>query len=130
MSQDLRLYSLSLLIVLMLWTAPVRASYITDTGCPTLAVPIQLNDGDIWHSGSEEDGDWMDLRNLYPLSGNAQFTSNQGDYGNDLQDCSLSVGSGSYYDGGNHLWVLDDNLTCDFVGNDNGGDFRAGEVEY
>ena len=129
MSQDLRLYSLSLLIVLMLWTAPVHADYGEGTGCPVLAVPIQLNDGDIWHSGSDEDGDWKDLRDLHPVSGtNAYITSYENDYGNGIQDCGLSFGSGTYYDGGNHLWVLDDNLTCDFS-DDNTGDFRAGK-EY
>ena len=130
MSQDLRLYSLSLLIVLMLWTAPVHADYGEGTGCPVLAVPIQLNDDDIWHSGSDEDGDWEDLRDLHPVSGtNVYITSYSDENGNDLEDCSLSVGSGTYYDGGNHLWVLDDNLTCDFASGENGGDFRSG-LEY
>lgn len=128
MSQDLRLYSLSLMIVLMLWVTPVRADYGADSGCPTLAVPISLNDDDVWHSGSEEDGDWQDLRDLYPLSGTSVSASGGVPGDSDFQDCSLSVGSGSYYDGGNHLWVLDDNLTCDFVGN-NPGDFRSG-TEY
>ena len=128
MSQDLRLYSLSLIIVLMLWTAPVRADYGAGSGCPALAIPIQLNDDDVWHSGDEEEGDWEDLRDLYPATGtNARVTS----YADDDSfgwGCRLSAGAGSYYDGSNHLWVLDDNLTCDFNGSD-GGDFRAG-VDY
>ena len=45
--------------------------------------------------------------------------------GNDSRRCSLYVGNGNYYDGANHLWILDDNLTCDFNPY-NDGDFRAG----
>ena len=122
MSQDLRLYSLSLLIVLMLWTAPVHVDYGVGSGCPVLAVPISLDDGDVWHSGSEEEDDWKDLRPLYPYNTTASISGQWDD-----EDCVVHANSGTYYDGGNHLWVLDDNLTCDFAGNDNGGDFRAGD---
>lgn len=121
MAQDLRLYSLSLLIVLLLWSAPVHADYGVGSGCPVLAVPIQLNDDDVWHAGSEEEENWVDMRPLYPYNTTASI-SGQWDDG----DCVVNANSGTYYDGGNHLWVLDDNLTCDFVG-DEGGDFRAGD---
>ena len=121
MSQDLRLYSLSVLIMLMLWTAPVRADYGVGSGCPVLAVPIQLNDDDVWHSGSEEEENWVDMRPLYPYDTTASISGQWDD-----NDCVVNANSGTYYDGGNHLWVLDDNLTCDFVGNE-GGDFRAGD---
>lgn len=123
MSQDLRLYFLSLAIVLMLWVVPAGADYGSDSGCPTLAIPIQLSDGDIWHAGDEDEGNWVDYRDLYPVSGtSASVIDGFGDF----SSCSLSAGSGTYYDGANHLWVLDDNLTCDFVYSGSSGDFRAG----
>lgn len=115
MAQDLRLYSLSLLIVLMLWTSPVRADYGAGSTCPALAVPIQLTGEDVWTDTN---------RDLYPVSGTDAHVTGPAVDGN-LWDCELSVGSGSYYDGENHLWVLDDNLSCNFNGSD-GGDFRAG----
>lgn len=123
MSHDLRLYSLTLAVVLMLWVGQVRADYGMGTSCPVLAVPVQLSDGDIWHAGDEAEGTWVDYRDLHPVSGTDVHVTNDGG----LWDCSLSVGSGTYYDGANHLWVLDDSLTCDFDGAS--GDFRAG-VEY
>jgi hypothetical protein len=129
MSQDLRLYSLSLLIVLMLWTTPVRADYGADSGCPALAVPISLNDGDVWHTDEDSENGWADYRDLHPLSGTSVSASGGVPGDNEFQDCSLSVGSGSYYDGANHLWVLDDNLTCDFLYSGEEGDFRSG-TEY
>lgn len=116
MSQDLRLYSLSLLIVLMLWTAPSRADY-GGTGCPVLAVPIDLYDGGVW----QDEG-----RDLYPYSNTSASITEPA---NDMYDCVVTANSGTYYDGGNHLWVLDDNLTCNYIGSGNGGDFRAG-VDY
>lgn len=117
MSQDLRLYFLSLAIVLMLWVVPAGADYGSGSGCPTLAIPIALQDDDVWHAGDEED-----YRDLYPVSGTSASVS--GGDGSNFSGCSLSAGSGTYYDGANHLWVLDDNLTCGF---DSGaGDFRAG----
>lgn len=124
MTQDLRLYSLSLLIVLMLWTSPVRADYGVGSGCPVLAVPIQLNDGDIWHYEDENDpeNNNIDYRPLYPYNTTASI-SGQWDDG----DCVVNANSGTYYDGGNHLWVLDDNLTCNFAYSGEGGDFRAGD---
>lgn len=109
MSQDLRLYSLSLAIVLMLWFAPARADYGVGSGCPALAVPIQLNDDDVWHSGSEENGDWVDYRDLYPSNTSASISGDWED-----SDCVVTANSGTYYDGANHLWVLDDNLICEF----------------
>ena len=121
MSQDLRLYTLSLAIVLMLWVAPVHADYGVGSGCPVLAVPVQLNDGDVWHDGDEDEGTWVDYRSLYPYNTTASISGQWED-----SDCSVSANSGTYYDGANHLWVLDDNLTCDFAGSD-GGDFRAGD---
>lgn len=117
MAQDLRLYSLSLLIVLMLWTSPVRADYGAGSTCPALAVPVQLTGEDVWTDTN---------RDLYPASGTVVNVTQPRDAdNNEYRDCRLSAGAGSYYDGGNHLWVLDDNLTCNFNGSD-GGDFRAG----
>jgi len=122
MSQDLRLYSLSLLIVLMLWTVPSHADYGEGAGCPVLAVPVMLDDGDIWHTDEDSDDGGLDYRDLYPVSGTSISAS--GGQDGYYDDCSLSVGSGTYYDGANHLWVLDENLTCDY--SQEGGDFRTG----
>lgn len=116
MSQDLRLYSLSLLIVLMLWTAPVHADYGAGSSCPALAVPIALSGEDVWTDAN---------RDLYPASGTDAHVTNPADDG-DKWSCELEANSGSYYDGANHLWVLDDDLTCIF---DAAGDFRGG-VDY
>lgn len=124
MSQDLRIYSLSLLIVLMLWTAPVHADYGVGSGCPVLAVPIALNDGDVWHYEDEEDEENnIDYRPLYPYNTTASISGSWDD-----NDCVVTANSGTYYDGGNHLWVLDDNLTCNFSSdNQVNGDFKAGD---
>lgn len=118
MSQDLRLYSLSLIFALMLLGTPGRADYAVD--CPPLAVPIQLNDGDIWHD--DDSGD--DYRSLFPYDTSADVTDGS------IYDgyCSLEATSGTYYDNANHLWVLDDDLTCEMVWADD-GDFRSG-YEY
>ena len=127
MSQDLRLYSLSLLFVVLLWTMPARADYGAGSECPTLAIPVLLNDDDVWHSGNKDDGDWEDLRDLYPASGTeAYITTYSDENGNYLEDCSLFAGAGTYYDKANHLWVLDDDLSCDFMGSGEDGDFRTG----
>ena len=120
MTKDLRLYSLSLMIVLMLWVAPVRADYGEGSGCPVLAVPIALDDGDVWHYGELDDGG-IDYRPLYPYNTTASISGQWED-----EDCSVTANSGTYYDGANHLWVLDSSLTCNFVGDDD-GDFRAGD---
>ena len=119
MSQDLRIYTLSLAIVLMLWVAPVHADYGVGSGCPVLAVPVQLNDGDVWHTGDDVSDGGVDYRPLYPYNTSASISGQWED-----GDCSVTANSGSYYDGANHLWILDDNLTCDFAGS---GDFRAGD---
>ena len=125
MRQDLRLYSLSLLVVFMLWTGPAHSDYGEGSDCPVLAVPIVLDDGDVWHAARDSEDGWADYRNLYPVSG-TDISASGGQPGY-FGDCSLSVGSGTYYDGANHLWVLDDNLTCDFSSGT--GDFRTG-TEY
>ena len=124
MSQDLRLYTLSLLIVFMLWTAPAHANYGLGAGCPNLAVPISLSDGDVWHTGDQDEGDWKDFRDLYPYNTSASVSGVSVDT---FENCVVTANSGTYYDGGNHLWVLDDNLTCNFSGDE--GDFRTGR-EY
>lgn len=122
MSRDLHLYSLSLALLLMLWFAPVRADYHDGT-CPTLAVPVQLSGDDVW--ALYEDGYWAeDYRNLYPVSGTST-DAYSGD--GDMWNCIVEAGSGTYYDGANHLWVLDDDLTCNIGESGTGGDFRAGE---
>ena len=127
MSQDLRLYSLSLLFVVLLWTMPARADYGVGSTCPTLAIPVSLNDDDVWHSENADDGDWEDLRDLYPASGtDAYITTYRNENGNYLKDCSLFAGSGTYYDKANHLWVLDDDLSCNFMDSGKDGDFRTG----
>ena len=124
MSQDLRLYSLALMIVLMLWVAPVRADYGAGSGCPTLAIPIQLDDDDIWHAGDDENGNWVDYRDLHPYNTSASVSGDVGD-----ADCELLADAGTYYDGANHLWVLEGSLTCGFMNSGEDGDFRAGQ-EY
>lgn len=125
MSRDLRLYSLSLALLLMLWFAPARADY-NDGTCPTLAVPVQLSGDDVWASydDTNEDGYALyDYRDLYPVSGtSADAYSGDGD----MYNCVVEAGAGTYYDGSNHMWVLDDDLSCNFVGSGEGGDFRAG----
>lgn len=122
MSQNIRLYFLSVAIVLMLWIAPARADYGVGSGCPVLAVPIQLNDGDVWHSGEDVYDDGEDFRPLYPYNTSASIDGNWED-----GDCTVTANSGTYYDGANHLWVLDDDLTCEIAGQENWGDFRAGD---
>ena len=120
MSQDLRLYFLSLIIVLALWTVPGRADY--GSGCPTLAVPIQLQDGDIWHGGL-----WDDYRDIYPYSSGAGiYITNPGTSGVSFSGCVLDANEGTYYDGANHLWVLEEDISCDYVSDE--GDFRAGDI--
>jgi len=123
MDRNFRLYALSLVIVLMLWFTPVRADYGLGSGCPALAVPVILSGDDVWASYDDTDDDGYalyDYRDLYPVSGTSASADN---YGGDFWDCELEAGAGTYYDGANHLWVLDDNLTCNF---DGAGDFRAG----
>ena len=121
MSQDLRLYSLSLILVLMLWATPGRADYGSE--CPALAVPVSLSGGDVWASYDEDGWSSEDYRDLYPYDAYAETISGTiYDY-----DCVVEANSGTYYDGANHLWVLDDDLTCDFLESGNDGDFRAGE---
>lgn len=127
MSQDLRFYSLSLLIILMSWAVSAHADYGEGVGCPVLAVPILLNEGDIWHANEDSEDGWADYRNLYPVPGTSISASGGQTDSSYFENCSLSVGSGTYYDGANHLWVLDDDLTCDF--DSENGDFRTG-TEY
>lgn len=125
MSRDLRLYSLSLVIVLMLWFAPARADYGLGSNCPALAIPIPLKDGDVWHARDDEDGGWQDYRDLYPDAGTEASVVNYDD--DDIRSCVLLVDPGRYYDGANHMWVLDDNMECHF--DEQIGDFKAG-VDY
>lgn len=124
MSQELRLCSLSLLIVLMLWAVSAHADYGEGTGCPVLAVPIILSDGDVWHADEDSEDGWADYRNLYPVPGTSISASGGQGGSDDFDNCSLDVSSGTYYDGANHLWVLDDDLAC-FFDYEN-GDFRTG----
>ena len=127
MSRDLRLCSLALAIVVMLWFAPARADYGTGSGCPALAVPLQLSGDDVWASYDDQD-EWgsstYDYRNLYPAPGTVASGDNDG---GGFEDCVVEAGAGTYYDGSNHMWVLDDSLSCNFVYSGEGGDFRAGE---
>lgn len=70
MSRDLRLYSLALVIVLMLWFGPVRADYGSGTGCPALAVPVILSGDDVWASyDNPGDVSTYDYRDIYSVSG-------------------------------------------------------------
>ena len=123
MSRDLRLYSLSLAIVLMLWFAPVRADYGAGSGCPALAIPVDLNQQSFWASHDEQDYSSEEYRDLCPATGTTAYASG-GQEG--VQDCEIEAGGGTYYDGANHMWVLDGSLTCAFNGSNNGGEFRTG----
>ena len=115
MSQDLRIYCLSLFVVLMLWTTSANASYGSGSGCGALAIPVSLTDGDIWHVGDMASSVDEDFRDLYPYNTAATVRSgNTPDY-----SCVIQAQSGTYYDGANHLWVLDKNLVCSDVYADN-----------
>lgn len=134
MSQDLRIYSLSLILVLMLWTSSAPAVYGSGTNCPVLAVPVYDADNSVWSPTNSFDD--SDLRDLHPMpdTDTEQGPDIDVDLQNytissidDINECHLGVGAGKYYDGANHLWTLNDSLYCAFGGsNDN---FRAG-TEY
>lgn len=127
MSQELRIYSLSLIIVLLLWVSPVRANYGSGSDCPVLDVPVNLSGNDVWASYDNEGWSSEDYRHLYPYDTNANVEDGSYDGFDYGYPCILTADSGTYYDGANHLWVLDDDLTCEM--GYAGGDFRAGD-EY
>ena len=116
MSYNQRLYFLSLLIVLMLWYIPAKAeigSYGKDSGCPVLAVPTYGSSIYDLDSGGQ---------NLYPLDTAVYITSDENSsHSFNFQGCELTAESGTYYDATNHLWILDDDLTC--TGVEDGDDF-------
>ena len=121
MSRDLRIYSLSLAIVLMLWFVPVRADY--GAGCPRLAVPVDLDQQFFWASHDEQGYSSEEYRDLYPATGTTVYAQGGQE---DVSDCEIQAEPGTYYDGANHMWVLDGSLTCAFNGGLNGGEFRTG----
>lgn len=111
MKQDLRIYSLVLVITLMLWANTGRA----DT-CPGLGIyssnPLIQGEG----------------RDLYAESGTIVL-GDMDDYNDWIYECNatLSGDGDTYYDGSNHLWVLDDDLSCT-MNNDDEGEFKA--IDY
>ena len=123
MAHDFRFYSLSLLLVFLLWTAPARADigdYAGGSGCPNIAVPVDFGENPAF--GGEDFGR-DDLRELYPYDADAYI--NDYEEGN-FDTCNLFIGSGTYYDTGHRLWTLDDDLDCSYDSSGY-GDFRAGE---
>lgn len=117
MTQESRFYTLFLIAVFMLWSSPGHAAYGVGSGCPVLAVPV-LVEGQYLDDWAPED-----YRELYPASWTTASVVS-GNY-NNMYNCVISAGSGTYYDKGHHKWVLDSNLTCSFT--EGYGDFRAGD---
>ena len=99
----------------------MRADYGEGSGCPTLAVPVGLEQGDIWHNESTG----ADYRDIYPVTEGAVTVVEGG--ATNKEDCVVNADAGNYYDGANHLWVLeyDYGLRCGINGY---GNFRAGDV--
>ena len=103
---------------------PAKAAigeYGTDSGCPVLAVPAEDNDG--VYPDTED-------QNLYPLDAAVYIAASENSsHSFNFQGCEITAESGTYYDGANHLWILNDDMDC--LGVDYGANFDIlGGTEY